>query len=91
MFKVSMGWSTSFDYKKQRRERAEFLEAHGVNERTDQLMSAYQDAIWPQGEIYLSRRHSLDFLNRNASRLLERLVSLERDPFTPGVRLNTRY
>ena len=49
------------------------------------------DAIWLHGDLYINKKHSLQYFNFECAKLLSNLDTLEFDPFNPGFILNTRY
>jgi hypothetical protein len=85
-----MGWATSFDHKKQKKERDIFLKYNGIDELHDPLLKYYDEAVWLQGDIYIHKKMSLFTLNRMASNIIGNLLSLEYDPYNSDVKLNTR-
>jgi hypothetical protein len=90
MINLLSGWATSFDHKKQKKERDEFLKKNGIDENHDPLLKNYDEAVWPTGGIYIHKKMSIFKMNMLASKLLENLTTLEYDPFYPDIKLDTR-
>ena len=85
-----MGWATSFDHKKQKRERHDFLKSNGIDENTDPLLKYLDEAVWLSGDIYINKKMSLYSINRAAAKLFSNLTSLEYDPYNQDIKLSTR-
>ena len=48
------------------------------------------EAVWLQGDIYISKKHSLDVFNMQTAKLVSHLRNFKFDHFNPAVRLNFR-
>ena len=65
------------------REKERIFIKLGIDRLNDPLIMQETEVVWLQGDIYLNKNHSLDYLNRQASIFYHKFNSYNHDPFNP--------